>query len=187
LSNSRGFDAANIILCGFKSSGKTTLGKKIAEKTGLHFIDTDELVSKNCRALYLHSVEAFFEIEKAVIAALGDFQNCIIATGGGSILDPENVLVLKKLGTIFFLRVPKEELKKRILVHPLPAFLDPSDLEGSFEKMYQDRIGIYESIADHIVDSEEELFSLLSSRLKGSLAPDHYQILAKSPENRSDG
>jgi shikimate kinase len=207
----------NIILCGFKSSGKTTLGKKISEKTGLHFIDTDELVSKevvaklpaleksmilsqfvgaamrpgphgqahtqesrawrwgdkmaqkgdfagarsfataskNCRALYLHSAEAFREIEKEVIAALADFQNCVIATGGGSILEPENVLILKKLGKIFFLRVPKEELKKRILVNPLPAFINPEDPEGSFEQMYQDRIGIYEAVADHIVDSED--------------------------------
>jgi shikimate kinase len=83
---------SNIILCGYKSCGKTTLGKKISEKTGMHFIDTDDLVAKNCRQLYLHSVEAFREIEKEVIAALADFQNSVIATGGGSILAPENVV-----------------------------------------------------------------------------------------------
>jgi shikimate kinase len=154
---------SNIILCGFKSSGKTTLGKKISEKTGLHFIDTDDLVSQNCRALYLHSVEAFRDIEREVIAALADFQNCVIATGGGAILDPANVKILKALGKIFYLRVPKEELKKRILIDPLPAFLDPSDPEGSFEQMYQERLGIYESIADHIVDSEEQLWASLKA------------------------
>ena len=44
---------------------------------------------------------------KQVIQALADFQNCVIATGGGTVLDPENVAVLKKLGKIFYLRVPK--------------------------------------------------------------------------------
>ena len=77
----------NIILCGFKSSGKTTLAKKISEKTGMHYIDTDELVSKNCRQLYLQGPEAFRDIEKEVIKALVGFENCIIATGGGAILD----------------------------------------------------------------------------------------------------
>ena len=183
---------------------------------GLHFIDTDELVSTNCRALYLHSREAFRDIEKEVIAALVDFQNCVIATGGGTILDRDNVAILKKLGKIYYLRVPKEELKKRMLysrrvetlnlasakapglddcksmhianmdrltivqsrelshgpnstfqpdgsiVDPLPAFLNPADPEGSFEQMYQERIGIYESIADHIVNSEEELLHTLA-------------------------
>ena len=164
---------SNIILCGYKSCGKTTLGKKIAEKTGRHFIDTDDLVFKNCQR---HTIEAFRETEKAVIAALVDFQNCVIATGGGSVLAPENVAILKKLGKIFYLRVPKAVIKARLLYcgrkasrnshfqadrsisGKLPAFLDPSRPEESFEEMYESRKALYESIADHIVDSEEELF-----------------------------
>ncbi len=108
----------NIILIGFKSSGKTTLGKKIAEKTGRHFIDTDDLIAKNNREFYLAvGPIAFREIEKEVIRALAEFQNCIIATGGGAILDPEH-------------------------------------LEESFEKMYLDRKGIYEAVADSIVNPD---------------------------------
>jgi shikimate kinase len=151
----------NIILCGFKSSGKTTLGKKISEKTGLHFIDTDDLVSKNCRQLYLQSPEAFRDIEKEVIKALMGFQNCVIGTGGGAVLDPENVVILKKLGKIFYLRIPKEELKQRILINSLPAFLDPYHLEESFEQMYESRKDLYEQIADHIVDSEQQIWPLI--------------------------
>lgn len=147
----------NIILIGFKSCGKTTLGKKISEKKGLHFIDTDELVSKNCRQLYLQGPEAFRDIEKEVIKALVGFENCVIATGGGAILDPENVAILKKLGKIFYLRVPKEELRRRLLVEPLPAFLDPGHPEESFEKMYQDRKDLYEQVADEIIDDQEKI------------------------------
>ena len=151
----------NIILCGFKSCGKSLLGKKISEKTGLHFIDTDELVSKNCRQLYLQGPEAFRDIEKQVIAALVGFESCVIATGGGAVLDPENVAILKKLGKIFYLRVPREELKRRLLVEPLPAFLDPAHPEESFEKMYHDRKDLYEQVADEIIDDPEKIWSLM--------------------------
>ncbi len=152
----------NIILCGFKSSGKTTLGKKIAEKTGLHFIDTDELVSKNCRQLYLQGPEAFREIEKEVIGALVGFEHCVIATGGGAILDPANVAILKKLGKIFYLRVPKEELRRRLLADPLPAFLDLNNPEESFEEMYESRKDLYEQIADEVIDTEEQCLEIIS-------------------------
>lgn len=127
----------------------------------MHFIDTDDLVSKNCRQLYLHSVEAFREIEKEVIAALVDFQNSVIATGGGSVLAPENVAVLKKLGKIFYLRVPKEVIKERLLSGTLPAFLDPDRPEESFEEMYESRKDLYEKVADHIIDHEDQIWPLI--------------------------
>lgn len=152
---------SNIILIGFKSSGKTTLGKKIAEATGRHFVDTDDLVAKNCRALYLHDPAAFREIEKEVIRALAEFQHSVIATGGGAILDPENVAILKKLGKVIYLQVEKEELKRRLLKEPLPAILDPEHPEESFEKMYQARRFLYAQIADDIVDTEEQIGELL--------------------------
>ena len=153
----------NVILCGFKSCGKTTLAKKIAEKRGLHYIDTDELISKNNRKFYLEiGPEAFRDIEKKVIQALIGFQNCVIATGGGAVLDPENVTLLKQLGKIFYLRITKEELKHRLLKDPLPAFLDPHNPEESFEKMYQSRKDLYEQIADHIIDHEDQIWPFLS-------------------------
>jgi shikimate kinase len=154
----------NIILIGYKSAGKTTLGKKIAEKTGRHFIDTDDLIAKNNREFYLAvGPEAFREIEKEVIRALAEFQNSVIATGGGVVLDPENVIILKKLGKLFYLRVEKEELKRRLLIDPLPAILDPEHPEESFEKMYQSRQRLYEEIADYRIDTEEQIWEFLSS------------------------
>ncbi len=145
---------SNIILCGFKSSGKSTLARQIAEKTGLHYIDTDHLIGSDYP--YLQDNPAIFrEQEKKVIAALEEFQNCVIATGGGAILDPANVAVLKKLGKIFYLKVEKEELKRRLLKDPLPAFLDQESPEASFEKMYQEREPLYLSIADVVLQSSD--------------------------------
>lgn len=155
----------NIILIGFKSAGKTTLGKKIAERMNLHFIDTDDLIAKNNREFYLQfGPAAFREIEKEVIRALAEFQNTVIATGGGVILDPENIAILKKLGKLIYLQVEKEELKRRLFIEPLPAILDPENPEASFEKMYQERLRLYEQAADFTVAREEDLWELLGSK-----------------------
>lgn len=117
---------------------------------GFHFIDTDVLISNNCHDLYETDPFAFRRLEKQVIAALLEFHSCVIATGGGAILDSNNVAVLKRLGKIIYLRVEKEIIKKRLFEGELPAFLDPHDPEGSFEKMYTERAPLYEQIANEV-------------------------------------
>jgi shikimate kinase len=142
----------NIILIGFKSCGKTTYGQKLAQEIGFHFIDTDVLISNNCRDLYETDPFAFRRLEKQVIAALLEFHSCVIATGGGTILDSDNIAILKRLGKIIYLKVEKEIIKNRLLGGELPAFLDCHDPEGSFEKMYSERASLYENIADEIYE-----------------------------------
>jgi len=158
-----------MILCGFKSSGKSTLARKIAERLQITCIDTDSLISDDCRALSLKIGEkAFRLLEKKAIHALSRMpaikkKKAVIASGGGAILDPENVALFKKMGKLVYLQVEKEELKKRLLQNPLPSFFDPQDPEGSFEKMYAERAPIYEQAADCIVRSEEELWQVIHS------------------------
>ena len=84
-----------------------------------------------------------------MIGALLELHSCVIATGGGAVLDPDNVAVFKRLGKIIYLKVEKEVIKQRLLKKP-PAFLDQLDLEGSFEKMYAERMPLYEQIADEV-------------------------------------
>ncbi len=118
---------------------------------GYHFIDTDDLITTNCHLLYKQSEELFRQLEKQVIGAIEEFHSSVIATGGGSILDPDNVAVFKKMGKIIYLQVEKEELRRRIFANPLPAFLDPANPESSFEKMYAEREPLYRQIADEIL------------------------------------
>jgi shikimate kinase len=133
----------NLILCGFKRAGKTTYGKLIAQELHRPFIDTDELIP--CA----FSDPVFREFEKRAIFSIAHIRNSVIATGGGCILDPDNIALLKKMGKVIYLQVPKEILKHRMLQHPLPRFLDRNNLEESFEKMYAHRLPIYENIADY--------------------------------------
>jgi shikimate kinase len=90
--------------------------------------------------------EGFRALETQVLAALQNVQSCIIAVGGGMILHRSNVEILEKMGQLIYLSLDKEALKKRVLSSPLPAYLDPIDPEGSFDRMYEKRKTIYERV-----------------------------------------
>ncbi|HSW73255.1 MAG TPA: shikimate kinase, partial [Chlamydiales bacterium] len=83
-------------------------------------------------------------------------KNMIVALGGGAILDPDNVKLLTKLGTLVYLQVDKSILKERLLKGPIPVYLDSKDPEASFEKMYEKRKEAYESVPSIWLDANRE-------------------------------
>lgn len=96
----------NITLCGLPMSGKSTIGMLIAEKLNRKFIDTDRLIentynlTKNkkytCRQIYfLEGEKVFRRLEDHQISSLKNTKNSIIAIGGGSLLNPDNIRILK--------------------------------------------------------------------------------------------
>ena len=148
----------NIVLFGIKSSGKTTIGKKLGAKLTKAFIDTDHLIEKTY-ALYRDQRLTTYQIyqqvdpvtfrtlEYKMIQSLQNVQNSIIAVGGGAMLFEENIEALKKKGQLVYLFCEKEPLKKRILHNkPLPPFLDPNNPDTSFEAMYEQRNRHYRKI-----------------------------------------
>ncbi|MBS0604171.1 MAG: hypothetical protein JSS60_03925 [Verrucomicrobia bacterium] len=155
----------NLILFGFKSCGKTTLGKIIAGRLNRPFLDTDRLVEllnfkltgeeMSYREIFTTlGEEGFRKLESDVLQQLKGLHDAVIALGGGLILDPKNAAFLAKLGQLVYLKLNKDTLKKRILGHELPAYLDPSDPEGSFELIYKERQAKYEAIPALSVDLE---------------------------------
>jgi shikimate kinase len=165
----------NLILCGFKGCGKSHFGKRFAEKKKLQFIDTDHLLEaehhESCSALMQRiGPSRFREKEAAIIQSVATLEPTVIALGGGALLHPASAEILSRLGKVVYLQIEKSLLKTRLLAPPLPAFLDPEDLEGSFEKMYQERVHLYEALATAIIivdmTDEEQILSELE-RLYG--------------------
>lgn len=152
----------NIILFGFKSSGKTHFGQLLAQKMHRPFIDTDDLISelygkkqKSAKAIHKELGEQGFRaLEKKAILHLKNVKDSVIALGGGAVLDPENVETLQKIGALVYLKTDPKVLKKRLLEGELPSFIDPKDPEGSFWKMIQEREPIYQSISARCVDTD---------------------------------
>lgn len=165
----------NLILSGFKGCGKTHFGKLLATRTGRRFIDTDEMLEEtfheSCRALAIRiGREAFIQCERKIVAALQGTRHAIIALGGGTLMHPENARVICTLGTVLYMQEEKESVKKRLLQPPLPTFIDPRDPEGSFERMYRERVPVYENCAVRTIAlhalSEEEILSALEQEVK---------------------
>lgn len=155
----------NLILFGFKSSGKTHFGKLLSHKMHRPFIDTDDLIielykketdkQRNCPQIHKELGEAAFRaIETRALHNLKNVKNAIIALGGGAVLDPENVLLLQSIGELVYLKASAEKLKERIFRSEIPSFLDPKDPHGSFHQMIQEREPIYRSIPARCVDTD---------------------------------
>lgn len=109
----------NIILSGFMGCGKTTIGKIIAQKLNLDFIDTDKLIEKRegrrIREIFDTDGEGYFrDKEHEICAELSREDNKVIATGGGALTFDRNKEVLSKNGRVIFIDVDLYTIIKRI-------------------------------------------------------------------------
>ena len=97
-----------IVLIGFMGTGKTTIGRRLAHRTGLSFADTDTLVVERAglsipEIFRLHGEPAFRELEREVLAGLAGGEPRVLSTGGGIVLDPGNRARLRALGWVVWL------------------------------------------------------------------------------------
>lgn len=106
-------------LIGYMGSGKTTVGKRLAKKLNLQFIDMDLFIENHYRksisAIFEEKGEAKFrEIERKALHEIIDFENVVISTGGGLPCFFDNMAVMNQAGTTIYLKVSVEELAKRL-------------------------------------------------------------------------
>ena len=144
-------DKQNIVLIGMPSSGKTTVGKILSEKCGKELADTDEYIVKKIGMpisdFFARFGEAEFrKIEKETVAELAATGGKVIATGGGAVLDAENVRALKQNGVLVFLDRRPENL---IATDDRPL----ASRRSALEKLYAERYDIYCAAAEVHIDA----------------------------------
>ena len=144
------YQMENIVLIGMPSSGKTTVGRLLAEKTGKVFVDTDELAEQaigTSIAGYFaaRGESAFRDREQEAVAAVAAVGGQVIATGGGAILREENVTALRRSGRLFFLDRSPEKL---VATADRPLSADAEALH----RRYTERYALYCAAADFRVD-----------------------------------
>ncbi len=168
------------MLVGFKASGKSTVGRLLAEALGLPFEDTDTVLEGlheartgerlPFREIYRGRGEPYFrELEgEALQHCLGRGPQ-VVALGGGT---PGRHEIKKVLGgcTVVYLKASVETLWERMREDGLPTFLDPKDPKTSLGKLYAERVPLYESLAHLEVGSEgrgpEPIAAEILARLK---------------------
>jgi shikimate kinase len=109
----------NIVLIGYRGSGKSTVGHRLAARLQMKFVDTDHLIEERHGVLIGDIVRScgwdyFRAVEKQIIEEISTGDHWVIASGGGSVLEAENVRALKRNGLLIWLRADRETLRKRI-------------------------------------------------------------------------
>jgi len=165
----------NIVLIGLPGSGKTTLGKMLAEKLTLPFLDMDEYIEKKAGMSIPEIFEkngepAFRDIESMVVSELAIADGTVIATGGGTVLRSENVSALVQNGFIVFLDRPLEDICFDINIVNRPLLKDGAE---SVQRLSLERRHIYERCA---------VLTLCSRTIDGTL--ENLIVVAKTLQQR---
>ncbi len=109
----------NIVLIGYRGSGKSTVGSRLAARLRRRFVDTDDLIEERQGVPISDIVKSqgwdhFRKLERAVIEEISKGNNLVIAAGGGAVLDLDNVKALRQNGFIIWLKADQQTLLKRI-------------------------------------------------------------------------
>ncbi|MFC1466573.1 MAG: 3-dehydroquinate synthase [Candidatus Brachytrichaceae bacterium NZ_4S206] len=141
----------NLILAGFMGTGKSTVGRLCAQRLGLDFVDADEEISRRegmpIPAIFAAHGEGYFrERERALVAELSARRGCVIATGGGMIVDDDNRAALLGSGVGVCLTATPEIILQRVGGEMAAAerpMLRGGDVAGRIARLLRERAPKY--------------------------------------------
>ena len=150
----------HIALLGFMAAGKSTVGKRLARKLNLPFVDVDDMVSSEYGPIadifYLQGEAAFRKCEHDVIARALSEQASVLALGGGAATFPPTLKLLKKHTYRIFIKLPLEVIAGRLAHSPrVRPLLGPHPSLHRIKELYEKRVATYASsdltvTADHL-------------------------------------
>jgi len=152
----------NIVLIGYRGAGKSAVGRRLAGLLRRRFVDIDDLLEGRCGAPIIDIVKSrgwgyFRAIEKRVIEEMSRKDYLVIAPGGGVVLDPENVMVLKRKGFLIWLKANAETLCERMKQDRRTFSQRPpltgKGILGEIEEVMSCREPLYEKAADIQLDT----------------------------------
>lgn len=149
----------NIVLTGFMGAGKSAVGRRLKELTGMEMVDTDDMIEEDAGTAISEIFEKFGEshfreLEKKAVARAATLDNHVIVTGGGAVLKEENVENLRRNGKIVYLHAPAEVLYERIKDETHRPLLQVDDPLGKIKELLEYRIPFYVN-SDFTIDTSE--------------------------------
>jgi shikimate kinase len=163
-----------IVLMGFMGTGKSEVGRRLAQRLGRAFVDTDQLVEertgRRIAAIFADDGEpAFRALEREAVANAASRGGAVVAVGGGAVLDPENVRVLRAAGILVHLTARPEVILRRVgdgSQRPLLA----GDPQTTVLQLLAEREPAYAAAADVTVDTSERTAEQVVEEIQQALA-----------------
>ena len=148
-----------LVFVGAPGSGKTTIGKQVAEKLGVEFIDVDNEIEMDEKTtisdIFVQKGEAYFrQLERAKISELLDSFNGVLSLGGGSVLD-ETTRQALAIAPVVWLKVSSGDASSRVgLGLSRPVLM--GNVRSTLVKLLEERTPLYEEVADWEIDTSKK-------------------------------
>jgi shikimate kinase len=147
----------NIILCGFMATGKSSVGKKLASMLDYTFLDMDALIESEAgmaipQIFSSQGEPAFRALEARMVEQLAGRSECVIATGGGTVVNPQNLENLKRIGAVITLTADPDAILSRVGPGDDRPMLAGGDKSERIRALMQQRSEAYGK-ADIVVDT----------------------------------
>lgn len=164
----------SVYLIGPMGSGKSAVGRQLAREIRLDFYDTDQEIETRTGVdiafIFEKEGEAGFrQREREMIAELTQLDNIVLATGGGSILDPDNRHRLAKQGTVVYLRTSVEQQLSRTRRSKERPLLNGDDPKGVLTELMAIREPLYQEVADLVVETDGRRVKTVAREIKKRL------------------
>lgn len=147
----------NIVLIGFMGTGKTAVGKRLAQRLNRQYVDIDQLIEqqekKKISDIFDEDGEPYFrKVEKGVTQRVSELENVVIAAGGGVVLDDQNISNLKRKGVLICLSARPEIILERTKKYNHRPLLNVADPTQEIAALLNKRAPDYAK-ADHQIDT----------------------------------
>lgn len=146
-------------LVGMPGSGKSTVGRQLAHRAGVPFVDLDhrleQAMGTTIRSFFEAEGEARFrDLESEVLAEVCHEEGgLVLSTGGGAVLRPANREVLRQFGPVFYLRASPEEIFKRVKHDRTRPLLQGGNPMDKLRDLYTQRDGLYRETAHYLIET----------------------------------
>ncbi|WP_425058288.1 Shikimate kinase [Sporomusa carbonis] len=153
----------NMVFIGFMGSGKSTIGRYLAEISGYNYYDVDTMIEQQAgqsvqEIFSIHGEKHFRSLEREVVERLRTVDHAVIACGGGVVLDAANVSHLKEKGKFIWLKAAPETVYERLKHQNNRPLIKDKNFDD-IKNLLKSREGLYGAVADYEVATDGKLIS----------------------------